>query len=62
MPSDPDGLWPRRADDTIDRVDEEREITDVENPPDAEVIDEDEVIRIDADDRPVEDLDDDLDH
>ncbi|MCU1443005.1 MAG: hypothetical protein JWQ59_1155 [Cryobacterium sp.] len=62
MPSDPDGLWPRRGDDTIDRVDEEREIDDVEKPLDEEVLDDDEVLRIDADDRPVEDLDDDLEH
>jgi hypothetical protein len=62
MPSDPDGLWPRRPDDTIDRSDEDRPIDDVESPADAEVIEEDEIVRIDADDRPVNEFDEDLEH
>jgi hypothetical protein len=62
MPSDPDGLWPRRSDDSIDRPDEDREIDDVEQPADEEVIIEEDLPRIDADDRPVRDLDDDLEH
>lgn len=64
MASDPDGLWPRLADEDIDAPDEEREVGDVEAPVDEEaVVDLDEHPRIDADDRPVDigDRDDDAD-
>lgn len=61
MPTDPDGLWPRRTDDSVIRADEDREINDVERALDEEALDDDEETRIDADDRPV-DLDEDLEH
>jgi hypothetical protein len=53
MPSDPDGLWPRRPDDTVDSPDEEREVDDTLKPVDEEDLG-DEQPRIDADDRPVD--------
>ena len=61
MPTDPDGLWPRRTDDSVIRADEDREINDVERALDEEALDDVEETRIDADDRPVN-LDEDLVH
>ena len=60
MASDPEGLWPRRADATSDGLDEDREIDDIELTLDKDVPlaeDGDAVWMIDADQRPVE-LDD----
>jgi hypothetical protein len=66
MPSDPDGLWPRRADAASDGVDEDREVDDIgltleEDLPledeDADDID----WMADADQRPVEIDDEDRD-
>ncbi|HSP74823.1 MAG TPA: hypothetical protein VLO31_01245 [Cryobacterium sp.] len=60
MASDPDGLWPRRADAASDGLDEDREIDDVELTLEEEspiTEEEDPVWMIDADQRPVE-LDD----
>ena len=60
MASDPDGLWPRRADAASDGLDEDREIDDIELTLEEElpiVEEEDPEWMIDADQRPVE-LDD----
>lgn len=60
MASDPDGLWPRRADAASEGLDEDREIDDVELTLTAESPinhEEDPEWMIDADQRPV-DLDD----
>ena len=60
MASDPDGLWPRRADAASDGRDEDREIDDIELTLAEEtpiVEEEDPEWMIDADQRPVE-LDD----
>lgn len=65
MASDPDGLWPRRADAASEGVDEEREIDDIDLTLEEDLLpeeeDEDEAEWMgDADQRPV-DLDDDED-
>lgn len=60
MASDPDGLWPRRADAASDGLDEDRDIDDIELTLEEElpiVEEEDPEWMIDADQRPVE-LDD----
>ena len=60
MASDPDELWPRRADAASDGLDEDREIDDVELTLEEEspiTDEEDPEWMIDADQRPV-DLDD----